>query len=273
MPVAPPAPADHRALGCVQRHKQRRRSTSPVIVHQTLDIAEPHRLRMFEHLHLVLFIQAQNDCVFRRIQIQPHDVAHLLDEKRIVRELEMPLAVRVQPERLSDAVHGRFRQSRLARDLPNAPVRTFFRLRLQRPANQLSHALVADRTSTAGAQLVVQPVHIPVQESPPLAHRGASPNWWVICWLVFLEALVRMIRTRLTSPAGRECELAMLSSCSRCSQLSTNAAFGRPIAIGTPRVRPRCLFRAMLMRLICGTEHQQAHQDMGPLQLRNLAIV
>jgi hypothetical protein len=34
-------------------------------------------------------------------------------------------------------------------------------------------------------------------------------------------------------PAGRERELARLSSCSRCPALTTNFALGRPIAIGT----------------------------------------
>jgi len=46
---------------------------------------------------------------------------------------------------------------------------------------------------------------------------------------------------RVTSPAGSERELAMLSSCARCSVLNTSAAFGRPIAIDTSIVHQRCL--------------------------------
>jgi hypothetical protein len=55
-------------------------------------------------------------------------------------------------------------------------------------------------------------------------------------------ALSKTIRTRVTSPAGSEPELAMLSSCARCSALNTNAAFGRPLAIGTSIVHQRRLF-------------------------------
>jgi hypothetical protein len=70
----------------------------------------------------------------------------------------------------------------------------------------------------------------------------AIPNWRAICWFVFPEALIRMIRARLTSPAGSERELAILFSCSRCIGLNTNVAFGRPIIIGTSIVHQRCLF-------------------------------
>src|SRR6516165_10237927 len=49
-----------------------------------------------------------------------------------------------------------------------------------------------------------------------------------------------MILARRTSPAGRERELAKPSSCSRRSASKTNAAFGRPIAIGTSIVHRRC---------------------------------
>jgi hypothetical protein len=45
---------------------------------------------------------------------------------------------------------------------------------------------------------------------------------------------------RRTNPAGRERELAKLSSCSRSSASKTNTAFGRPIAIATSIVHGRC---------------------------------
>src|SRR5215469_6041004 len=59
---------------------------------------------------------------------------------------------------------------------------------------------------------------------------------------VLPEALNKTILARLTSPAGRDRELARLSSCSRCSGRKTNSAFGRPMAIGTPIVHWRCPF-------------------------------
>ena len=44
------------------------------------------------------------------------------------------------------------------------------------------------------------------------------------------------------SPAGRERELAQLSSCSRNSESKINVALGRPIAIGTSIVHRRCIY-------------------------------
>jgi hypothetical protein len=63
-----------------------------------------------------------------------------------------------------------------------------------------------------------------------------------MCWFIFQAALSKTILTRVTSPAGSERELAALSSRACCQGLNTNAAFGRPIAIGTSIVHKRHLF-------------------------------
>src|SRR5258708_2667647 len=68
-----------------------------------------------------------------------------------------------------------------------------------------------------------------------------SPIWRAICKFVLPEALSKIILARITNPAGRDRELAKLSSCSRCSGVKTKAAFGRPIAIGTPILHWRYL--------------------------------
>src|SRR5262252_592045 len=67
-----------------------------------------------------------------------------------------------------------------------------------------------------------------------------NPNWRAISMFVFAEALSKIILARLTNPDGRERDLANDSNCSRCSAPNTNAAFGRPIAIGTSIVHKRC---------------------------------
>src|SRR5215472_6295984 len=67
-----------------------------------------------------------------------------------------------------------------------------------------------------------------------------NPNWRAISMFVFPEALSKIILARLTNPDGRERDLANDSNCSRCSAPNTNAAFGRPIAIGTSIVHKRC---------------------------------
>src|SRR5260370_20193016 len=68
-----------------------------------------------------------------------------------------------------------------------------------------------------------------------------SSNCRAICRFVLPEALSKIILARITNPAGRDRELAKPSSCSRCSGFKTKAAFGRPIAIGTPILHWRYL--------------------------------
>src|SRR3990172_3321016 len=180
MKMALPTLRDHRALGCVQGRKQCRRSVAPVIVRYALDVADSHRqhrLRAFQRLNLTLFIHAQNHSIFRWIQVQPYNISYFLYKKWIGRELEMFLSVRLQPEGLPDAVYGGFRQPRLVRHLPDAPVCAVFRLRLQRLANQPRHTLVTDRAWATRTQLIMQPGYILLQKSPPpLAHRRVGQS-------------------------------------------------------------------------------------------------
>src|SRR5690606_12926842 len=85
------------AVGYVERREQRRRAVAHVVVSDALDVAKPHRqhwLGALERLTLTLLIDTQNQRMIGRVQIQPDDVAHLLDEERIVRELEALRAVR-----------------------------------------------------------------------------------------------------------------------------------------------------------------------------------
>jgi hypothetical protein len=114
----------------------------PVIVGYPFDVAQSHgqhRLGAFQRLNLAFLVHTEHHRLLWGIQVQPHDVAHLLHEKRIGGELEVSLAVRLQPERPPDTVHRRFRKPRLACDLPHTPVGAAFRFRLQRLAYQLGH--------------------------------------------------------------------------------------------------------------------------------------
>jgi hypothetical protein len=138
------------------------------------NVAQPHGqqgLRPLQGLNLTLFVHAQHHGVLGGMQVQSHDIAQLLDEKRIGRQLEVPLSVRLQPEGLPDAMHGGLGQSRLTRDLADAPVRALLGSGLQGLRHQFRHALVADRAGATRAQLVVQPCHTRAQKSAaPFAH-------------------------------------------------------------------------------------------------------
>ena len=63
----------------------------PVIVMRApLDLAGPHRherLRPVQRLDLRFFVDAEHGRMLRRIQIQPDDIPHLVDEQRVVRRL------------------------------------------------------------------------------------------------------------------------------------------------------------------------------------------
>src|ERR1035438_939854 len=41
-----------------------------------------------QSLNLAFFVDAENDCLLRRIQVQTHDIGHLLQKLRIARQLE-----------------------------------------------------------------------------------------------------------------------------------------------------------------------------------------
>jgi len=79
--------------GCdVEGGEERGRSAPGVIVCAPLGLAGPHRqerLGSIERLNLALFIDAKNDGALGRRQIKADNVADLLDEQRIGRELKV----------------------------------------------------------------------------------------------------------------------------------------------------------------------------------------
>jgi hypothetical protein len=90
-----------------ERGEQRERAVSFVVVGAALGLARAHRqqgLRPVKRLNLRLLIDAQHDGALRRIEIERDDVAHLLDQQRVRRELERLAAMRLQAERLPDAM-------------------------------------------------------------------------------------------------------------------------------------------------------------------------
>ena len=74
-----------------------------IVVGDAFDIAQSHRqhrLSALQRLDLAFFVDAQHHGVIRRIQIQTHDVAHFLDEERVVGQFEGPLPVRLHAEQV-----------------------------------------------------------------------------------------------------------------------------------------------------------------------------
>lgn len=129
-------------------------------------------MRAIEGLHLALFVDTQHDRAVRRIQIQAHDIADLVDKQRIGRELKGFRQMRLETESAPDsrdrglAQTGRFRQT------ARAPVRRVLRLRFQRAGDDILDLCVRDGARSAGAWFVEETVQpLPHKASPPLAHR------------------------------------------------------------------------------------------------------
>ncbi len=177
MPMAWLAGCQHRAVEHVQRGEQRGRAMALVVVGNALDVAEPHgqhRLRALQRLTLALLVHADDQRVVRRAQIQAHHIAQLLDEERVVGQLEAFGAMRLQPEELEVPRNAGLGDAGLGGHRAHAPVRRAVgRLGVQRGLDQLRHAFVVNRTRLARAHVVVQARDATFDEArAPLAHRG-----------------------------------------------------------------------------------------------------
>ena len=94
--------------------------------------------------------------MIRRIQIQSDDVAHFLDEERVVGQFEGPLAVRLHAEQVEPARHGAFGDAAVLGHGTDRPVGRIGRGRLQRRVDDLGHAFVFVGAGTSRAQFVMQ---------------------------------------------------------------------------------------------------------------------
>lgn len=104
------AAAEDGAGGDVEGGKQRGRTMTRVVVAAPRDLTGPHRqegLGPIERLDLGLLVDAQHQRPVGRTEIEPDDIAHLLDKQRVGGELEGLAPVRLQAERLPDAVDRR----------------------------------------------------------------------------------------------------------------------------------------------------------------------
>ena len=169
------AAGDHLASRDVERGEQIQGAMPHVIVGATLGLAEVHRqdrLRPLQRLDLRLLVDREDHRIRRRRHVQPHDVADLLDELRIRRELETLGAMRLQPERPPDAADHRVTDARRLGHGPGAPVRLAGRRRLERLHDDGLDLLIGDRAWRADARFVIQPLEPARDElAAPLRHR------------------------------------------------------------------------------------------------------
>src|SRR3978361_807856 len=93
----------------VEGGKQARCAVALVVVGLAFGLARAHRqhgLCAVEGLDLGLLVDAQHQGPVGWLKVEPDDVAHLLDEERVGRELERLCPVGLQAEGAPDPVHG-----------------------------------------------------------------------------------------------------------------------------------------------------------------------
>src|SRR6516162_9520541 len=138
-----------------------------------LDLTRPHRqqrLGAVERLDLGLFIHAEHQGTVGRVEVEPDNVADLVDKQRIGGELEGLDAMRLQAEGAPDAADARGRDAAVTRHAACAPVRGSARPALQRLHDDALDLGVIDLARHAGARLIEQPVNPALEKAPaPLA--------------------------------------------------------------------------------------------------------
>ena len=123
----------------------------------------------------VFFIDAQHHGVVGRVEIEAHDVAHFLDEERVIGELEVALSMGLNAEQGEPALHGTFRYTGMLGHRAHTPVGVFRRARLQRLVDHLRHPLVLETSRSAGPQFLMQALDTEFPIAPsPLADRSVG---------------------------------------------------------------------------------------------------
>ena len=175
--------ADDRAVEHVQRGEEGRGAVALVVMGHRAEPAllqRQSRLGAVEGLDLALLVDRQHDGVRRRVDVEPDHVTQLVDEVRVVRELELPATVRLQSVRSPDAPD---RAGADADRLRHHVGRPMGRLAGWIGKRQRHHALghrVAERGDARGPRLVAQEalealLHEPLLPAPDAGLRLACP--------------------------------------------------------------------------------------------------
>ena len=129
------------------------------------------RLGPVQGLNLRLLIHRKHQRMVRRIHVQPHNIANLFDEERVVRQLERVLQVRLKAESMPNAHDRALRKPRTLSHQSRTPVRGILRFGLQRLRNDLFHVRVRYGARSAGPGLVYEPFQTPLPKPlPPFTH-------------------------------------------------------------------------------------------------------
>ena len=129
-------------------------------------------------LNAGLFVRAEHDRGLWGVQVQPHDVAGLVDGLRVRRQLGLLGEVRLETERPPDGMHRRRRDAHCFGHRPRRPVRRVDRGGLQGEHDHLLNGGVVDGARRTRPRIVAEPVEAPLGEpAAPLGRRrGMAPQ-------------------------------------------------------------------------------------------------
>jgi hypothetical protein len=162
------ASREHLARGDVQGGEQVKRAVANVIVRPSFGLPDVHRqdrLRTLERLDLGFLVEREYGGIRRRIHIEPHDVAHFLDQLRVRRDLERLSHLRLQTKRAPDPADGRMAHPGVRRHGPSTPVRGAGRRRFERVHDHRFDLLIRDGARRSDPRRVVDAVEAPVNEA------------------------------------------------------------------------------------------------------------
>ena len=170
------------AGGDIQRGEEVERAVANVVMRPTLRLADVHRqdrLGPLESLNLRFLIEREHHRIGGRIHVQTDDVADLLDELRVRRQLEGFGDVRFETKRPPDATDGRVAHARRRRHGAGTPVRFPGRRGLKGLHDHRLDVVVSNRAGCPHPGLVIQARESAIDEpATPLAHgriRGPKP--------------------------------------------------------------------------------------------------
>jgi hypothetical protein len=111
-----------------------------------------------------------------RIQVETHNVPHLLDQERIGRQLERLGPMRLQAERVPDAADRHAAQARRVRHPAQAPVSLAARRGLQGADHHAFDVRVGNRPRRPRAGFIVQTVEPVADKAAPPLPDGLRPR-------------------------------------------------------------------------------------------------
>jgi len=152
----------------VEGCKERGRPVSHIVVGTPFDLPRPQRqdgLAAVQGLDLRLLVHAQYQRAVGRVQIESHDIAHLLDQQRVGRELEALGTMRPETESTPDATDAASAQARSLGQRPRTPVRRVLGLALECQRDDFLHMSVADLARCSRPRFVQQPVNPVLDET------------------------------------------------------------------------------------------------------------